>query len=106
MRLPSLRWCTNRRQGFHGFDAAAYVIRREQKFLHLEVVDQFGVMLPGTNVGIAQQCMPHHPQTDRQKDLSSKAARKLGVDDDEAAAQTKLLPDPTQHGQMMRHRVV
>src|SRR5262249_39473874 len=106
MRLPSVRWWTDRRRGCYGFYAAGYVITPETKFLHLEVVDQFGVMLPGTNVGIAQQCMPHHPQTDRQKDLSSKAARKLGVDDDEAAAQTKLLPDPTQHGQMMRHRVV
>src|SRR2546427_3147948 len=56
----SLRWCTNPMQGFYGFDAAAYVIRREQEFFHFEVVDQFGVVLPRSNVGIAQQRMPHH----------------------------------------------
>src|SRR2546428_14032355 len=46
----SLRWCTNPMQGFHGFDAATYVIRREQEFFHFEVVDQFGVVLPRSNI--------------------------------------------------------
>jgi hypothetical protein len=93
-------------QGSQRFDAATYVIRREQEFFHFEVVDQFGMVLPRSDIGIAQQRMSHQPQAERQKQFSAKARRKLGVHDDEAAARTKLFPNPPQHGGMMRHRVV
>jgi hypothetical protein len=106
IHVLSLRGCTHFKPGLQESDAATNVIRCEQKLLHLEVVDQFRVMLPRSDIGIAQQRMPHQPQAERQKQFSAKAGRKFGVDDDETAARTKLFPHPAQHSQMMRHRVV
>jgi hypothetical protein len=91
---------------FYRFDATTNVIRREQKLFHCEVLDQLGVMLPRSDIGVAQQRVPHEPQADRQEQFSTNAGRKLGVDNDETSARAQLPPHPAQYCQMMRHRVV
>ena len=72
----------------------------------MEIIDQRSVVLPGSNERVAEQRVLHQPSSKWLKQFSKEPRGQSRIHDNELAAGTKLFPNLTKNGTMLRHDVV